>query len=980
MLTSSQSPSSTPVTTDAPLSAIGRADASAPVAGTGSNYSASNNSGFMGKMKIQYILGGLLVALIAIGSGVGFWLSQTSQDVRQQAAVDDGYNQCVGDTPVRCSCGGCGATQAQCNSQCSSVRCSADTDCSPGNRCAAGVCIYDAGNQACSSTNHSGTCPAGNRCVSGVCIFEAPTPTPNNACSPSNLSGACPNGFTCGNNGTCISTGSGACSASNPTGTCGIQGQRCVAGICITPTNEPPTPTPGTGGSVACSPSNLNGFCPSGYTCGPLGTCVITARNDGDSCTANSQCPSNQCVAGVCNGCGGNNQFPCSSTGGSTVCDPGFVRQNGNGVCVPGATCPTGSSAVSGSTTLCSCTTSGGTSVTFGTGGALPAQCSGPFVPECPAGSTPLSGSTTVCTCNLTSASGSMSFARGGSLPTQCSGVSSCSPTVPNGSCPAGQTCTSGECRVDANNNSTCGGENQTACANTTCDTGYRLVETAPGVNRCQLQSGVGYTCSKSHQNGTCPAGQFCDAGVCNFNNAITNATCGAEGQPLCCSNVIPGAQLCSTGWTSCDIGFFVYENPITHDKTCQKPTSAKGDNYCITAGQCIAYNVCTAKDVTDQSGPTGGASCQPNEGGACAGGTTCGPSGRLLVCRNGVFTWTQDDGYCGGAQATDDCGPGSDQWCSNGKEVGDTCNPFNGVGGVCLASDINPNPYITVYGACTCAGAGTRVDCCVNSQTMGLTVNQCVAMGGSIGACGTIAQNPNLCAPGFTKMSNGTCVHTPTGTGGTSPVDVCQNGTCSSPSEGCIAIHYCSQLWPDGTCVNDVPQVTEGSVNAQQVANQTCMCVQVDVLNGENNSCVNGHINGDYSTLLGAAIVCPNVACATPTPTPPTPGASPTPIAQVTPTPSVPPTLPPPGPVCLGITRNGPVSVGNPVTFTCSPVAGISNYQARIRVNDGAFTNLTMNGSTTANYTIPSAGLYTVQCRICTGAADSTCQAWEPV
>ena len=90
-----------------------------------------------------------------------------------------------------------------------------------------------------------------------------------------------------------------------------------------------------------------------------------------------------------------------------------------------------------------------------------------------------------------------------------------------------------------------------------------------------------------------------------------------------------------------------------------------------------------------------------------------------------------------------------------------------------------------------------------------------------------------------------------------------CASGTCSIPTNGCVALHSCDELWDDGQCTVTYPSIlNSGSANAQAIANATCKCVQVDALNGSNNSCINGHINGDYSTLVGHAIACPNNGC----------------------------------------------------------------------------------------------------------------------
>lgn len=153
-------------------------------------------------------------------------------------------------------------------------------------------------------------------------------------------------------------------------------------------------------------------------------------------------------------------------------------------------------------------------------------------------------------------------------------------------------------------------------------------------------------------------------------------------------------------------------------------------------------------------------------------------------------------------------------------------------------------------------------------------------------------------CDSGVCKLSSG-------GGGGATPSPTsggaCNGTSCTAPGGGCIAIHDCDSLDSNGHCTELNPQVTTSPVDAQQTANNLCKCVQVDVLNGQNNSCTNGHINGDISTLIGSSTVCPNNGCGTggpgPTPSPttgnpsPNPSANPSPSPRVSPTPGVSPT-----------------------------------------------------------------------------------------
>lgn len=71
----------------------------------------SSTPGYVPKKKnnlIKMILGSFLTALVLVGSGAGYWLTQQSQDLRQQAS---------GETYSGKSCGTQGATQCEPNGQ-----------------------------------------------------------------------------------------------------------------------------------------------------------------------------------------------------------------------------------------------------------------------------------------------------------------------------------------------------------------------------------------------------------------------------------------------------------------------------------------------------------------------------------------------------------------------------------------------------------------------------------------------------------------------------------------------------------------------------------------------------------------------------------------------------------------------------------------------------------------------------------------------
>lgn len=107
--------------------------------------------------------------------------------------------------------------------------------------------------------------------------------------------------------------------------------------------------------------------------------------------------------------------------------------------------------------------------------------------------------------------------------------------------------------------------------------------------------------------------------------------------------------------------------------------------------------------------------------------------------------------------------------------------------------------------------------------------------------------------------------------------VNNCSGTVCNSTGTQCVAVHDCASLDENGHCVEQNPEIIQGTVDAQQKANQMCRCIQADILTGNNGSCVNGHINTNaagepiWTNLIGSATVCPNNGCGggSPTPTP---------------------------------------------------------------------------------------------------------------
>lgn len=301
---------------------------------------------------------------------------------------------------------------------------------------------------------------------------------------------------------------------------------------------------------------------------------------------------------------------------------------------------------------------------------------------------------------------------------------------------------------------------------------------------------------------------------------------------------------------------------------------------------------------------------------------------------------------------------------------------------------------------------------------------------GATEGACDCRGNLAQQCLGGFWSAPNsGACGNLTCGSTAPSPTPVtvagCTNHNCTSPDGGCIAIHRCDQIGTNGECTVLNPDVVTGPVNAQEEANSSCQCVQVDVLTGGSGSCENGHINGDWSTLIGSSIVCPEASanCSPPPGGTPPPAESPTP----SPTPSASPityfcnsdcttdrqcktadnnffcsgegqcrlgTNPDSaqcraliGPMCLNIALVDPIN-STPITadpkqtevvkFACAEVAGVDHYVFRVIEPGNSIVKLNATGRISEPYTITKSGQFYAQCQVCAGPDDLTCNAFE--
>ena len=521
-----------------------------------------------------------------------------------------------------------------------------------------------------------------------------------------------------------------------------------------------------------------------------------------------------------------------------------------------------------------------------------------------------------------------------------------------------------------------------------------------------------------------CKTAKDCKSGVCE------NSKCMASSGSITCYGPAPTCSVKTyAGLTSCPSG-----SKTTQEAACSKPS--------ITCyGPAPTCTVKTYDGLT--SCPSGSSTTKDSKCSGIGGGSsiTCyGPAPTcsvktyegLTACPSGSKT-TQDPTCKDECRVNSECKSG--YVCSNGSC---TMNPL-----VCKSNSDCKSGYVCSSGSCKMDPLACKYqsDCksgyvCSNGSC---TMNPLVCKSNSdckatyICSKGSCIMNPLSCKSNTDCKSgvctNGACsdgsglgggLSTPPPTG-----TQCTGNNCSAPTGGCIAVHSCDQLDSNGHCTVTSPRVTTSSVDAQAEANRLCKCVQVDVLNGNNNSCTNGHCNATScdGTLIDHRQVCPNTSCQTTTNPSNPPGdndddddepsyscnSSCSTDAQcqtdhsslrcvttqngqkcrLGTNPSATNCQPAVGPACRSITMstaNGtPIALGendpkkgDTIKFTCGAADGADHYIFRIVEPDQTRISLQATGAVSEAYTITKAGQFFAQCQICTGASDDTCHAFE--
>lgn len=756
-----------------------------------------------------------------------------------------------------------GCSNYTCNSGNCRTTCSSDTHCISGFYCSGSSCVAKkAVGQSCGGNNEC----ANNQCVDNICCNTSSCPTcqacsasisvgangtcanidpftdPKNQCDPGSCNGgscttSCTADNQCDADHYCSSNSGGTCQPDKSAGAvcsgdtidssgnhqCGTG--NCVDGRCCTSTCTTPCRScANAAGTCTTVISNQDdpGSCSGAVTCNAGGQCLPT---NGNSCTQNSDCSSNQCEDGFCCNadCGDSNPNDCracnvaGSQGTCTAVPAGSVTcRPSAGVCDPAETC-NGSSMNCPANAFDSTTQCRAASCSSGTE-TLAATCDGANA-ACP---TIQTNACAPYVCGATSCQNTCSSDANCTSTNWCNGTS-CVAKFPNGNaCTEARQCSSNLC-VDG------------VCCNAACTGQCEACDVAGNAGTCSPVSGAPHggrtacTGDGSVCNGQCDGANRtacgfaggttqCRAPNCNNGQSVVEAFCDGAGncpaqQQQTCDPYRCSATVCLTTCTTdtqcqtgfrCDAGACVPAK--TNGETCGGGTEcASGfcvDGFCCNApcnGQCEACSVSgsegTCTEVTGapvgsrpscaDDGSVCGGSCNGVQRAACAypgGSTEC----RAADCTSGtatlsagcngagscpaVQTLTCPTGNCAGTLCEGNCTVDGD--CSAGAEycAAGVCTPTKSNGEQCARDSM------CVSGRCVdgyCCNSACDGQC----EACNITGNEgvCSAVTGSPrGARPACATDGTSCAGTCDGATTAACAYPGSAT-------ACRNAACSA-------------------------------------------------------------------------------------------------------------------------------------------------------------------------------------------------------
>jgi hypothetical protein len=661
------------------------------------------------------------------------------------------------------------------------LSCGGNSQCISGN-CVDGVCCdgpCTAGCQACSAVKKGYG-------LDGTCENIQDGSDPDSEC-PDDGATSCARNGQCDGNGACKKYGSGvSCGAT----TCSMgeqTGQSCD-------------------GLGNCKPSNVTQCAPyvcSGtaclQTCASDAGCIASAycrssdttcqpdQGNGETCTANTQCTSGNCVDGFCcdTACDGSCEA-CSAikkgSGADGVCgavanntdpdgectDDGATSCDQDGMCDGNRACRLYKSGTKCGNTTCSNGTQTGFSCNgLGTcNGSTTAQCA-PFVCA--------DASACATSCTLDANCVASSYCR-------ISDHQCVADQAKGASCSSGSQCTSGSCVdgfcCDAPCNGTCqacsaaktGGANGT-CKAVTLGTDPDADcpdDGGPSCGRNGVCDGVG-ACQK-YINGTACGTTSCSGGMQTGHSCDGAGAC-IDNQSTSCSPYVCNGNACGgTCASDTDCVASAYCDGTSHcapdqgnGKSCTKASQCANGN-CVDgvccdqacSGTCQACSA--AKKGAGKDGVCGNIAADSDPDNDCAADapSTCKSNGDC-----------DGQGACKKYLAGTECGANQ---CSGSQLTGRQCD---GLGNCGNGQTTSCAPYVCLTSSCA-TGCGDDNGCVAGSYCAG-------------GACKAKADNGQACTSNH-ECSTAFCVE-----------GVCCDTACNGVCQACAAANKLSG--PDGTC-----------------------------------------------------------------------------------------------------------------------------------------------------------------------------------
>ncbi len=593
-----------------------------------------------------------------------------------------------------------------------------------------------------------------------------------------------------------------------------------------------------------------------------------------------------------------------------------------------------------------------------------PGQAQGQCFAGCSTANTPTPSTAPIQTClqslNQTCSTSCGAGMIAGGSGTCNAGLTCCKPNPQTCLVVSGQTCSTSCGTGYSAGTGTCGGgltcckydPSSTLCYSTNSDcipagscgsNGYNYTTQAA----CQAALANLNICTAS---GQCRGGKLCTAA-----DATANKTTGSGAS---CTNTCYGVNNQCNGPGLCGSSDF----PLPDRATCLIALNGITPK-CTSVGLCINYHLCTAADVSKaaQSTTGSGAICTPEVGQCYSKSNNCAATG-ACGATGGYIYYTKAE-----CQTTTCWGTANE--CNSRTYSCTAPNTYDNINACVVA--LNPQATSCYSRTNNCATAGTcgatggyiyytKADCqnygssCATGTKYCAATNSCIANSATCQTAGSCVQSQGSCEGAGATCCGGLVCQ------GVAGSRLCQqqNANDCAPTDHCggnqgyIGFH-CTNL-TNGQC-NSNPQTFDTMEAAVAYAGT---CGQADtVCAAQRNLC------GGFTIFSSG---CTPTSTNPPASTPP--GVTPTPI----------------GPVCLNIAMSKPNPVvGDTVTFTCGTVAGAARYEFRVKLPDGTIQNLatsTTSVNVSTSFTVNSSGSHFAQCRLCTGAAESTCQAYSSI